>query len=117
MWRLDLTKGLQELSKYENVLLGHYAHRLIYRQISNISRAKSQNLNVSRLVLQLSVVESIEARCQVANEDAVGAAPAGDALTKSEWSKILMPTKVRLILEVSDRYVWIYIYIYIYIYI
>ena len=44
--------------------------------------------------------ESLEARCQVENEDVVGAAPTGDAPTTSEWSTILLPTKVRLILEV-----------------
>ena len=38
--------------------------------------------------------------CQVKNEDAVGAAPTGDAPTTSEWSTILLPTKVRFILEV-----------------
>ena len=44
--------------------------------------------------------KSIEARCQVENEDVVGAAPTGDAPTTSELSTILLPTKVRLILEV-----------------
>ena len=44
-------------------------------------------------------VQSIEAGCQVENEDVVGAAPTGDAPTTSEWSTILLPTKVRLILE------------------
>ena len=43
--------------------------------------------------------ESLEARCQVENEDVVGAAPTGDAPTTSEWSTIQLPTKVRLILE------------------
>ena len=43
--------------------------------------------------------ESLEARCQVENEDVVGAAPTGDAPTTSEWSTIVLPTKVRLILD------------------
>ena len=43
--------------------------------------------------------ESFEARCQVENEDVVGAAPTGDAPTTSEWSTILLPTKMRLISE------------------
>ena len=34
------------------------------------------------------------------NEDAFGAAPTGAAPTTSEWSTILLPTKVRLILDV-----------------
>ena len=45
-------------------------------------------------------VESLEARCQVENEDVVGAAPTDDAPTTSEWSIILLPTKVRLVLEI-----------------
>ena len=55
--------------------------------------------NISRLVMQLSV-QSIEARLYVENEDVVGAAPTGGAPTTSEWSTILLPTKVNLILEV-----------------
>ena len=38
--------------------------------------------------------------CQVENEDLVGAAPTGDAPTASKWSTILLPNKVRLMLEV-----------------
>ena len=44
--------------------------------------------------------ESLEARCQVENEDVVGAAPTGDAPTTSEWSTVLLHTKARLILEI-----------------
>ena len=51
-----------------------------YPQISDIIQNKSQNLNASRLVL----VQSIEARCWVKNEDVVGAAPTGHAPTTSE---------------------------------
>ena len=40
----------------------------------------------------------------VKNEDVVGAEPTGDAPTTSEWSTILMLTKVRLILE-TWRYI------------
>ena len=71
-----------------------------YRKISCISHIKSQNINVSRLVLLLYIAQSIETRYWVANGDVVGAAPTGDAPTISEWSTILLPTKVRLILEV-----------------
>ena len=38
--------------------------------------------------------------CYAKNEDVVGAAPTGDAPTTSEWSTIIFPTKLRLILEV-----------------
>ena len=41
--------------------------------------------------------QTIEARCSVENEDVVGAAPTGDAPATSEWSTILLPTKVQLI--------------------
>ena len=50
--------------------------------------------------LAVVFAQSIEARCQVENEDVVGAAPTGDAPTTSALSTILLPTKVRLILEV-----------------
>ena len=46
---------------------------------------------LSRLAVVFA--QSIEARCQVENEDVVGA-------TRFELSTILLPTKVRLILEV-----------------
>ena len=36
----------------------------------------------------------IEAKCEVENEDVVGAAPTGDAPTTSEWSTIQLPTKL-----------------------
>ena len=51
----------------------------------------------SRLVVVFA--QSNEARCKVENEDVVGAAPTGNAPTTSEWSTILLPTKVQLILE------------------
>ena len=50
--------------------------------------------------LAVVFAQSIEARCWVENEDVVGAAPTGDAPTTSEWSTILLPTKVHSILEV-----------------
>ena len=47
---------------------------------------------------RLAVVfaQSNEASCWVENEDVVGAAPTGGAPTTSEWSTILLPTKVQL---------------------
>ena len=50
--------------------------------------------------LAVFFAESLEARCQVENEDVVGAAPTGDAPTTSEWSTLLLPSQVRLVLEV-----------------
>ena len=62
-----------------------------YRQTFNISHTKCFSCH-----LAVVSAHSIEAK----NEDIVGAAPTGDAPTKSEWSTILLPTKVPLILEV-----------------
>ena len=61
------------------------------------------NLNVSHLVV--AVVQSIEARCEADNEDVVGVAPTGDAPITSEWSTILLATKVQLMLEVSQYFI------------
>ena len=63
----------------------------IYRQVSNIRRTEFQNLNVSRLGLQLSLPNSLKPGVKVDNEDVVGAAPRGNYIS--------LPTKVRLILE------------------
>ena len=73
---------------------------IIYRQVSNIRRTKSQHLKDFHTVFGAVFAESLENRCQVENEDVVGAAPTGDAPTTSEWSTILLPTNVRLILEI-----------------
>ena len=44
--------------------------------------------------LAVLFAQSIEARCYVANEDVVRAAPTYDAPTTSEWSTILLPIYV-----------------------
>ena len=62
-----------------------------YHIVYNIRRTKCQNLNVSRLGLQLSLRNILKPN--VDNEDVVGAAPTDDASTTSEWSTILLPTK------------------------
>ena len=72
----------------------------VYHQISNIRRTEYPTLKRLSYCLAAFFVEYPEARCQVENEDVVGAAPTGDAPTTSEWSTIVLPTKVRLILEV-----------------
>ena len=82
----------------ESELSGTFCNYM-YCKISNTRHTKSPNLNVSCLVLQLSA-QSNEARCYVENEDLVGSAPTGDAPTTSEWSTILLPNKVHLILEI-----------------
>ena len=76
------------------------ADSIEYRQISNISCTKSQIWNDSRLVLPLSLLNPLKPGVEVENEDVVGVAPTGDAPTTSEWSMILLPAKVRFILEV-----------------
>ena len=71
-----------------------------YYEISNISHTKSQNLKWFLSHLAVVFAQSIEARFYVQNEDVVGAVPTGDAPTTFEWSIILLPIKVQLILEV-----------------
>ena len=70
-----------------------------YLKTFNIGRTNSENLNVSRLVLELSSPNSLKAGFLVKNEDVVGAAP-----TTSVWSTSSLFTKVCLILELW-RYV------------
>ena len=57
---------------------------------------------------RLAVVfaQSIIARCLIENEDVAGAAPTGEASTTSKWSTILLPTQVRLIIEVWHCLFW-----------
>ena len=58
--------------------------KCVYRKISNIRRANSQNLNDSSLALQFSLLSPLKSGGK--NEDVVGAAPTGDAPTTSVWS-------------------------------
>ena len=60
---------------------------IMYRQIFNLKRTQSQNIDVSRLVLQLFLLNPLKPG--VENEDVVGAVPTVDAPTTSEWSTIL----------------------------
>ena len=79
-----------------------YYYYYYYRKTFCLSRTKSQKYFLSPVAVVFA--QSIEARCQVENEDVVGAAPTGDAPTTSELSTILYPTKVRLMLEVLRYY-------------
>ena len=67
-------------SKTSPVSLARFDCSLQIAPISNISRIKSQNLNVSHFVLQLSLLNPLKS----GDEDAVGAAPTGDAPITSE---------------------------------
>ena len=49
--------------------------------------------------LAVAFAQSIQAKYWVENGDVVGAAPTGDAPTTPEWSTILLPTEMRLILD------------------
>ena len=60
---------------------------IMYRQIFNLKRTQSQNIDVSRLVLQLFLLNPLKQG--VENEDVFGAVPTVDAPTTSEWSTIL----------------------------
>ena len=66
----------RKMFPFDDVIMAH-------RQVSNISRTK--HLKDSHTFCGL-----------VENEDIVRAAPTGDAPTTSEWSTILLPTKVCL---------------------
>ena len=76
-----------------------------WRQTSNIRRTKSKNWNVSRHDLQLPLPNPLKPGW-VENEDVVGAAPTGDAPTTSEWSTLLLPSKVWFILDVWRYVLW-----------
>ena len=85
------------MSAQPGVLISKTKH---YHKIPSISRIKSPNLNVSSLLLQWLLSNPLKLGVKFKNEDVVGAGPTGDAPTTSELSTILLPTKVRLILEV-----------------
>ena len=65
-----------------------------YHQTSSVSRTKSQHHLPT-------ICPNHWCRRLVEIEDVVAAAPTGDATTTSEWSTILLSTKVLLILDVS----------------
>ena len=74
-----------------------------YRQISNIRCTKFQNFECYLYRLAVVFAQSNEARCYV-----VGAVSTGNAPTTSEWSTILLPTKVDLILrDLTVHSIWI----------
>ena len=76
------SRSSQRASNVENLSMSRNHH---YRKTSSIIRTKSQSLNGSCILVQLS---------------SLNPAPTGDAPTTSELSTILLPTKVRLILEI-----------------
>ena len=57
---------------------------IIYSQFSNIRRTQSKNIDVSRLVSQLSLPNPFKPGVKFENEDVIGVAPTGDAPTTSE---------------------------------
>ena len=69
---------------------------------SNLLYKSHQISKLKCFSIRLTVffAQSIEASCWVENEYVVGATPAGDAPTTSEWSTVLIPTMVRPILGV-----------------
>ena len=108
--------GLESICLWKLSLEGGTSAATKYCQISNTRRTKSHNVNF--LVSSCSCLYPIlEARWLVENEDVVGASPFGAApmtssfstsylasmdwaKTTCEWSTILLPTKVRFILEI-----------------
>ena len=87
---------------YESHLHYHRATApLPYHQTSSIRRTKFQNSNVSRLVLQLFLLNPLKPCVKSRMKCSWSSA----APITSEWSTILWRTKVRLILKV-----WRYLY-------
>ena len=82
---LELTKDTPYLTLVVNSEWLWSIVTIKYRKISDIRRTQTQNLkNDSRLIMQLPLPNALKP---------------GDAPTTSEWSTILLPSKVRLILE------------------
>ena len=75
-----------------------------YRQTSNISHITKLEYFSSHLAVVFA--QSTEARRSVENEDVVGAAPTGGAPTTSEWTTIVLPTEVCIILEAWRQIDW-----------
>ena len=94
---IELIMNLLRCAYHVDNIMMPFSQYRTYRKMSNIRRPKSQNFNVSLLALWLFWPHPMKP-C-VDNEDVVEAAPIGDAPTTSEWSKIVLPTKVCLILE------------------
>ena len=72
----------------------------MYRPIYNISLTKIATFNFVSSHLAVEFEQSIEARCKIENEYVVGATPTGDAPTTFEWSTVLPPTNVPLVLDI-----------------
>ena len=77
-----------------------------YHKISHINHTKSQNLNGSRLVLQLPLPNPMKTGFQSRMKYVVGAAPTGDAPIASESSTGVLSFKLLLIVDV-----WRYMYL------
>ena len=75
------------------VIFWTMAKKLIYGQVSNISRTKSQYLKDYHTVLRLSLPSPLKPGVKSRMKT-------GNAPTTSEWWTILLPIKVRLMLEV-----------------
>ena len=74
-----------------------------YRQVSNIRRTKSQHLKDCRTVLRLSLPNPLKPDVK-------------SRMTTSEWSTILLPTRLRLILETLRYVKFIHLFIYLFIF-
>ena len=83
-WRQAIGWQLNASRNSENDSLSNITSNSMYRQVSYMSRTKSQLLIKLSYSLASVFAESLEATYQVENEDVVGAAPTGDAPTTSE---------------------------------
>ena len=93
-WRGLFYIGCMPLVVFWLPWIGNYITTIgeAYCQVSNVRRTKSLHLKDSRAVLRLSLPNPLK--------------PDDKSRTTSEWSTILLPTKVRLILEVLRYFLY-----------
>ena len=107
-WIIRVTKSDKSSRNlwYKQITTG-YNYCLRYSTVKYlVIAAPIPTLQCFSSCLAVVSAQSIEAMCWFENEDVVVAAPTGDAPNTSEWSTIVLPTKVRIILEVC-RYIWV----------
>ena len=85
-WQQNQVTRQPHLCDWTHIITLHNINIYYYYQVSNISHTKSQNWNVSRVILQLSLHNLLKPLvCLCENEDVVGASPVGATPTTSVW--------------------------------
>ena len=91
-----IISGYVILSSHMNLCIAMNDRDMYVKPLIEAHQIPKLKCFLSRLAVVFA--QSIEDRCYVDNEYGVGTAPTGDAPASSEWSTMLLPTKVRLIL-------------------